>query len=184
LATARPAMHMTDMSIATHLTLARELDSLCGLQTDIIALLGVIGDCPLLDCRLRDRAELHAVETRAQQALLQRHRRALGVADALPPTDAAAGCPPVFARSGAWLISRWRQLELLEIRTYQMLVACVTHADMPDLLSGCASALDLQRALLEWLTPFAQPPGSQEDDFPAMQGAAHANHEPAGIVHS
>ncbi|GEM_PF-1934402 len=175
----------TTMSITTRTTLARKLDAMCRIEADIIALLAVIGDCPLLVADIRDRAELHAMETRAQRALLERHRLDLqlpAAAVAATPSPATR-CEPLYARSGEWLLARWDQLERLEIEGYQGLIACVAHTDLPELLSGCASALDLQRSLVQWLSPLAQATGEQDANPPVMQGAANALQESAGAVH-
>lgn len=180
-----PPRIMTTMRIATHLALARTLDTLCRLQLQIGALLAGIGDCPLLAGAIGDRADLHALETRAQRSLLLHHRQRLHRASVpCHPPDPASHCPPLLARPEQWLPARWRQLEELEIGSYQRLVAQATRADMPALLSDCASALDLQRGLLEWLSPLLAAIAVMDAGCPGIQGGTHhVDQESAGTVH-
>lgn len=105
-----------------------------------------------LPFHVRDRSELHHVETEAQ---LKRIDEAL---ELLSPTLAArlataAWDAPVRTPG----LADWTRLEAREIDAYAALMPYVRHADVPALATDCAAALDLQRSVLHWLESLADP---------------------------
>ena len=134
------------MDAAPRTTLNLRLADACRMEQHALPILAAIAGNRTLARALRDRAELHHVETQAQLS------QTLAVLDVLAPSLAQRLRVPTGAVAGGDPgVVQWMALERREIEAYQAVLAYCTHGPALDLARICASAIDLQRAVLLWL---------------------------------
>ncbi|WP_372018117.1 hypothetical protein [Pseudoxanthomonas sp. 10H] len=134
------------MDAAPRTTLNLRLADACRVEQHGLIVLDAIAANRKLARVLRDRAELHLVETQAQ---LNQTRAALAT---LAPSLARRLAEPaghgVDGQPGA---EQWMALERREISAYQGVLAYCHHGAVEGLAEMCAAAIDLQRGVLMWL---------------------------------
>ena len=134
------------MDAAPRTTLNLRLADACRVEQHGLLVLEAITANRKLPRALRDRAELHHVETQAQlgQTLAALVHLAPSLARRLqaPVGDAVDGQPG---------IEQWIALERREISAYQGVLAYCRHAPLDGLDAMCGSVIDLQRSVLLWL---------------------------------
>jgi hypothetical protein len=134
------------MDAAPRTTLNLRLADACRIEQHALPVLDAIATNRKLPRALRDRAELHHVETQAQ--LNQTFSALAGLAPSLAERLRA---PSHAIPDGHPGVVQWMALERREINAYQAVLAYCKHGPSGNLAHTCASAIDLQRAVLLWL---------------------------------
>lgn len=134
------------MDAAPRTTLNLRLADACRVEHHGLTLLDAIAANRKLPRAIRDRAEMHLVETQAQlnQTLAALEFLAPSLARRLVAQDGE----PMDGRAGP---DQWMALERREISAYQGILAYCQHSPIENLSGTCAAAIDLQRAVLLWL---------------------------------
>ena len=134
------------MDAAPRTTLNLRLADACRIEQHALLVLDAIAANRNLPRALRDRAELHHVETQAQ--LNQTFAALAGLAPSL--AERLRATPHAMADGHPGVV-QWMALERREINAYQGVLAYCTRGPAGNLAHICASAIDLQRAVLLWL---------------------------------
>jgi hypothetical protein len=134
------------MDAVSRTTLDLRLAHACRIEHHALPVLEAIAANRELPRALRDRAELHHVETQAQ--LSQAFAALAGLAPSL--AERLRAVPHMSAGDHPGVV-QWMALERREINAYQGVLACCTRGSGGNLAHTCASAIDLQRAVLLWL---------------------------------
>ena len=108
-------------------------------------------DNPQLPPDVRDRADMHRVETAVQLAWIGR------ALEALRPGWSERYATQSGEAVRLQLLQDWVQLERREIHAYLALMPYVRFAGMDGLGADCGAALDLQRSVLHWLEALQDP---------------------------
>ncbi|GAB3505278.1 hypothetical protein [Pseudoxanthomonas daejeonensis] len=143
------------MDAAPRTTLDLRLADACRGEHYGLSVLQAIANNAALPWDVRERADLHHVETEAQ---LGRLARAL---ETLDPALRARLAGSIEPSARLMAIPDWIRLERREIAAYMDLMPYARHAHLEGLARDCASALDLQRSVLHWLESLdASAPGT------------------------
>jgi hypothetical protein len=115
-------------------------------------LLEAVSANPALPAHVRDRADIHRVETGAQLAAVDKALQQLGPSLSERLRHLAVELPT--RKPG---VSDWMRLEQREIAAYSDLLPYVRYAAIDGFPRDCACALDLQRSVLHWLQSLESP---------------------------
>lgn len=134
------------MDAAARTTLTLRLTDACRVAQHGLHVLEQVAGNRTLPWHIRDRADLHHMETEGQ---LRRSARALQLLDPALATRLASAIETPAPRAMA--VPEWIRLERREIAAYVDLMPYVRLASIDGLARDCAAALDLQRSVLHWL---------------------------------